>query len=115
VPAGAPRTCATTTGNPASISICFTVGGAPLAAPTVFNSLSGQLVFTPETVAGPDGHLRSYTGTWGVASTGDTVCYDWTTAAACTGFPLPATHPTANGGVTRDYGYAFDPLPVRAR
>ncbi|HEY0501567.1 MAG TPA: hypothetical protein VGD48_37870 [Kutzneria sp.] len=102
--------CATTTGNPASISTCFTVGGAPLTAPTVFSSLSGQLVFNPETVAGPDGHLRSYTGTWGAASTGDTVCYDWTTAATCAGFPLPATHPTTNGGVTRDYGYAFDPV-----
>jgi hypothetical protein len=100
--------CATTVGNPTSTSTCFTVGGAPLAAPTVFNSLANRLVFNPETVTGPDGHLRSYTGTWGGPSTGDTVCYDWTAAAACAGFPLPATHPSANGGVTRDYGYAYD-------
>ncbi|GAA3435130.1 DUF7617 domain-containing protein [Kutzneria kofuensis] len=84
------------------------MSGAPLAAPTVFNSLTNQLVFNPETAVGSDGHLRSYTGTWGGSSTGDTVCYDWTAAAACAGFPLPATHPSANGGVTRDYGYAFD-------
>ncbi|RJQ87219.1 DUF7617 domain-containing protein [Amycolatopsis panacis] len=100
--------CATTTGNPTSTTTCFTVGGAPLAAPTVFNSLANRLIFNPETATGPDGHLRSYTGTWGGSSTGDTVCYDWNTAAACAGFPLPATHPSANGGVTRDYGYAYD-------
>jgi hypothetical protein len=102
--------CATTTGNPNSISTCYTLGGAPLAAPTMFNSLTDQLIFDPETVHGPDGHLRTYTGTWGGSSTGDTVCYDWTAAAPCAGFPLPATHPGANGGVTRDYGYSYDPI-----
>ncbi|HEX4703125.1 MAG TPA: hypothetical protein VH352_13425, partial [Pseudonocardiaceae bacterium] len=103
--------CATTVGNPTSIATCYTTAGAPLAAPPVFAALAaGQLVFDPETVLSPDGHTRSYFGIWGGADAGATVCYDWTTAAACSGFPFPNGHPNANGGVTRDYGYSYDPI-----
>jgi hypothetical protein len=102
--------CATTVGNPASAATCYAVDGSPLAAPTVFGALpAGQLVFNPETFTAPDGHLRSYFGIWGGSVGGATVCYDWTQAAACAGFPLPQTHPNVNGGATRDYGYVYDP------
>ncbi|MEV6609370.1 hypothetical protein [Kutzneria sp. NPDC051319] len=100
--------CSTTAGNPTSTTTCYKIDGTSLAAPTVFNGLSSQLVFDPENALGPDGHLRGYTGIWGGSVAGATVCYDWTAAAACAGFPLPATHPSANGGATRDYGYAYD-------
>ena len=104
--------CATTVGNPTSVATCYTVAGAPLAAPTVFSALpAGQLVFDPETAVTPNGHLQSYFGIWGGSVTGATVCYDWTAAAACAGgIALPQGHPTANGGVTRDYGYSYDPV-----
>ncbi|WP_203987580.1 hypothetical protein [Sphaerisporangium rufum] len=38
---------------------------------------------------------------------GDTLCYNWTTRAACEGFPEPSGHPLVNNGFTLDYGYAF--------
>ncbi|HEX4724027.1 MAG TPA: hypothetical protein VH333_16030 [Pseudonocardiaceae bacterium] len=102
--------CSTTVGAPTSTATCYTVAGAPMAAPTVFGALpASQLVFDPEVVFAPDGHVRSYFGIWGGAVAGGTVCYDWTSASACAGFPLPDTHPTANGGATRDYGYSYDP------
>jgi uncharacterized repeat protein (TIGR01451 family) len=100
--------CATRMGTVPQ-AVCFTVAGAPMTAPTVFNGLpSGVISFNPETVTAPNGHLNSYFGMWSGGSNGATVCYDWTTQSACAGFPLPAAHPTVNGGVTRDYGYAYD-------
>jgi hypothetical protein len=102
--------CSTTVGNPTAAATCYAVDGSALAAPTVFGALpADQLVFNPETFVAPDGHLRSYFGIWGGAVGGGTVCYDWTRAAACAGFPLPLTHPNVNGGATRDYGYVYDP------
>jgi hypothetical protein len=40
---------------------------------------------------------------------GETLCFDWTTLSACSGFPKPLTHPTVNGGLTHDYGYSYNP------
>jgi hypothetical protein len=101
--------CSTIVGSPTATATCYAENGAALPAPTVFGALpAGQLVFDPETFTAPNGHLRSYFGIWGGSVAGATVCYDWTTASACAGFPLPQTHPTANGGATRDYGYAYD-------
>ncbi len=88
---------------------CYTLAGAPLAAPTGFGSVpNGALTFNPETVTAPNGHLQSYFAFWGGSLAGGTGCYDWTAAAVCAGFPFPKTHPNVNGGATRDYGYAYD-------
>jgi hypothetical protein len=105
VPVGA---CAAAWSNVKPVTTCFTVAGASLTAPTVLTSLTnGDYVFQPEVVIAPDGHVRSYFAAWR-GSPGQTVCYDWNTAASCAGFPLPAPHPTVNGGATRDYGYTYD-------
>jgi hypothetical protein len=98
--------CATVvTGGPPSTT-CYTVAGAPLAAPAALGALpNGELVFNPEVVTTANGHVRSYFGSWG-ATVGVTTCHDWTTAAPCAGFPSPAAHPGL--GSTRDYGYAYD-------
>jgi hypothetical protein len=90
------------------VTTCYTLAGAPMTAPTVLGSLANRdYVFVPEVATTPDGHKRSYFAAW-AGSSGSTTCYDWTTAAACAGFPLPAPHPGVNGGDTRDYGYAYD-------
>ena len=99
--------CSTTSG--AVVSTCYAIDGSSVAAPTVFSAVNGQSVFSTETARAPGGDLKSYTGAWSAANNGFTVCYDWTTAAACAGFPLPDAHPTVNGGATRDYGYSYDP------
>ena len=97
--------CSTRVGG-IPLSTCYTLTGAAMAAPSAFGSLpSGELVFGPEVVTTPNGHVRSYFGSWG-ATIGATTCHDWTTAAPCAGFPLPALHPGL--GATRDYGYAYD-------
>jgi hypothetical protein len=102
------RVCATVT-TPAMRSTCFDFGGTAASAPGEFDGLpSGAQAFSPSAVTTPDGHVRSYFGIWGGSVAGATVCHDWTTDSACSGFPLPATHPTVNGGATRDYGYAYD-------
>jgi hypothetical protein len=72
----------------------------------VFSAVNGQSIFSTETARSPGGDLKSYTGAWGAANNGWTVCYDRTTASACAGFPLPDAHPTVNSGATRDYGYS---------
>ncbi|HEV7931399.1 MAG TPA: hypothetical protein VGP70_03630 [Actinomadura sp.] len=101
--------CATTTGGSAPQTKCYAVDGSSLAAPSGFGSLPGALLtFNPETFRGADGHTHSYFPIWGGNVAGATVCYDWTAAAPCAGFPAPATHPGVNGGATRDYGYAYD-------
>ncbi|NUO56438.1 MAG: hypothetical protein HOV78_07220 [Hamadaea sp.] len=88
---------------------CFTLTGGTLTAPTGFGSVpAGALTFNPETITAPNGHLRSYFPFWGGSLAGATGCYDWTSAAVCAGLPFPKTHPTVNGGATRDYGYAYD-------
>ncbi|HEY4455614.1 MAG TPA: hypothetical protein VGN81_14985 [Pseudonocardiaceae bacterium] len=98
--------CSTTSG--VTVSTCYAVDGSTIAAPTVFSAVNGQSIFSTETARAPGGDLKSYTGAWGAANNGWTVCYDWTTAAPCAGFPLPDAHPTVNGGATRDYGYSYD-------
>jgi hypothetical protein len=100
--------CAAAFSGGKPVMTCYTVAGAPLTAPTVLSSLSnGDYVFDPEVVTAPNGHVRGYFAAW-LGSPGSTTCYDWTTAAPCAGFPLPALHPGVNGGSTRDYGYAYD-------
>lgn len=89
---------------------CYRIDGSGLPGPTVFNGLpAGLLTFNATTARAPGGDLKSYIGIWGGPVAGATVCYDWSTASACAGFPLPASHPNVNGGATRDYGYSYDP------
>ncbi|WP_245791504.1 DUF11 domain-containing protein [Actinacidiphila rubida] len=97
----------TTAGTPATS--CYALDGSPAAAPaTGLDALSaGTLVFNPEVVS-TDGDLRSYFAVWGGPNPGDTLCYSWTHAAPCAGFPALAGHPGVNGGATRDYGYSYD-------
>jgi hypothetical protein len=98
--------CSTTSG--VTSSSCFAVDSAPLPDPHVFRAVpNGNDIFNAETARAPGGDLKSYIGVWGTVP-GDTVCYDWTTAAPCAGFPALSGHPTVNGGATRDYGYVFD-------
>jgi hypothetical protein len=85
---------------------CYTVAGATTGGPgwtSVLAGHPGALIFSPKTVAGPDGHVRDYFPVWGSGLNGATVCWDWTAGALCSGFPQPAGH-----GVTRDYGYDYD-------
>ncbi|MFB7946939.1 hypothetical protein ACFC6L_18725 [Kitasatospora phosalacinea] len=101
--------CTSTAGGATVLTTCYAVDGTPLTAPTALSALSGgTLTFDPETVT-TDSGTRSYFPAWGGSGgNGVTICYDWTAAAPCAGFPQPATHPTANNGVTRDYGYRYD-------
>ncbi|MFC1408517.1 hypothetical protein ACEZCY_04390 [Streptacidiphilus sp. N1-12] len=108
--AGHPNGVCTTnaTGGAPSTS-CYTLDGGALAAPaTGLDALpAGALVFAPE-VVDSGGDNRSYFGVWGGPLPGDTVCYSWTHAEPCAGFPAVAGHPTVSNGATRDYGYAYD-------
>lgn len=108
--AGQPQgVCTANTTRGAPVTSCYTLDGGPLAAPaTGLGSLpAGALVFNPE-VVNAGGDNRSYFGAWGGTLAGGTVCYSWTHAAPCAGFPAIAQHPAVNGGVTRDYGYAYE-------
>lgn len=102
--------CATITSGAPPSSACYGFDGSSHAAPSLGALPAGVLSFTPETVTGADGHVRDYFGIWGGPVAGATVCYDWTAGALCAGFPAPAYHPGVNGGQTRDYGYANDPI-----
>ncbi|MEE1813772.1 hypothetical protein PUR59_01790 [Streptomyces sp. SP18ES09] len=100
-------TAASNSGSP--LTTCYGIDGAPLAAPatglgTVGN---GVLVFNPEVVTTAT-DTRSYFPVWGGPVAGATLCYSWTTAQPCAGFPATATHPGVGGGATRDYGYTYD-------
>ncbi|SHL19464.1 DUF7617 domain-containing protein [Actinacidiphila paucisporea] len=99
---------ADSTGGSPSTS-CYALDGGPLAAPpTGLDALpGGALVFNPE-VVNAGGDNRSYFPVWGGPLPGDTVCYSWTHAQPCAGFPAVAGHPAVNSGATRDYGYAYD-------
>ncbi|MDI2125652.1 DUF7617 domain-containing protein [Yinghuangia seranimata] len=100
--------CTSTSGGPNVLTTCYGLDGSAHAAPATLSSLAGgTLTFSPETVTTPAG-TRSYFPAWGGSLAGGTICHDWTTAAPCAGFPLPATHPGVNGGATRDYGYTYD-------
>jgi hypothetical protein len=107
---GAPvGACSSTTGG-ADVTTCYALDGTTLPAPPVAAALpAGVIVFNPEVVTDANGHVRSYLAIWGGPYAGAALCHDWTTGAACAGLPGPITHPAANGGNTRDYGYTFDP------
>lgn len=100
--------CSTATG---AVTTCYNVDGSARATSAGLAGLpqvGGSLVLNPLTITGPDGHLRSYFPQWGGSLAGATSCVDRTTGDLCAGFPAPATHPTVNGGATREYGHAFD-------
>ncbi|HEX5408081.1 MAG TPA: hypothetical protein VFX16_37940 [Pseudonocardiaceae bacterium] len=98
--------CSTTSG--ATTTSCYAIDGTPLPDPGVFRAVgNGNDTWNAETATAPGGDLKSYFGVWGTIP-GATVCYDWTTASPCPGFPALATHPSVNSGATRDYGYSFD-------
>ncbi|MFI5586015.1 hypothetical protein ACIA5G_13335 [Amycolatopsis sp. NPDC051758] len=107
---GAPvGACASTTGG-TNVTTCYALDGSTLTAPPIAASLTaGVYVFNPEVVTDPNGHVRSYLPIWNGGYVGATLCHDWATGAACAGLPGPITHPSANGGNTRDYGYTYDP------
>ncbi|WP_229904259.1 DUF7617 domain-containing protein [Lentzea cavernae] len=99
--------CASTAGA-FNVTTCYAIDGSSLPAPAAVASLeSMSLVFTPEVVRTGD-RVRSYYGIWGGPYAGVTACHDWSTGTACPGMPLRVSHPNVNGGVTRDYGYAYD-------
>jgi uncharacterized repeat protein (TIGR01451 family) len=101
--------CTTDSGGANAATFCYALDGGPAtAAATGLDSLGGgTLVFNPEVVTA-DGDVRSYFPVWGGALAGDTVCFSWTHAQPCAGFPAVAGHPAVNGGATRDYGYSYD-------
>lgn len=107
---GAPvGACATTTGG-TNVTTCYALDGSALAAPPGPAALPGGVyAFPPEVVTDPSGHVRSYLPIWNGGYPGAALCHDWTTGAACAGLPAVITHPSANGGATRDYGYTYDP------
>ncbi|GAB3165875.1 hypothetical protein GCM10027258_89270 [Amycolatopsis stemonae] len=109
-PSGAPvGACATTTGGP-DVTTCYALDGSALAAPPGPAALpAGVYAFPPEVVTDPVGHVRTYLPIWNGGYAGAALCHDWTTGAACAGLPGPITHPSVNGGATRDYGYTYDP------
>ncbi|MDQ2585246.1 DUF7617 domain-containing protein [Saccharothrix yanglingensis] len=101
--------CSTTTGSSPGVTTCYALDGSALPAPSSAVGLPGGVIaFNPEVITDPDGHVRSYLAIWGGPYAGAAICHDWTTASACAGLPDPITHPTVNGGVTRDYGYTYD-------
>ncbi|MDQ7805468.1 hypothetical protein Q5425_17100 [Amycolatopsis sp. A133] len=108
--AGAPvGVCSSTTGG-TNVTTCYAVDGSALPAPPGAAALpAGTYVFNPEVVTDPSGHVRSYLPVWNGGIAGAALCHDWTTGAACAGLPARITHPSVNGGATRDYGYAYDP------
>ncbi|MEV7096642.1 hypothetical protein AB0M80_27690 [Amycolatopsis sp. NPDC051045] len=108
--AGAPvGACSSTTGS-TNVTTCYALDGSALPAPPGAAALpSGTYVFNPEVVTDPGGHLRSYLPVWNGGIAGAALCHDWTTGAACAGLPALITHPSVNGGATRDYGYTYDP------
>ncbi|WP_086851814.1 DUF7617 domain-containing protein [Amycolatopsis kentuckyensis] len=107
---GAPvGVCSSTTGG-TNVTTCYALDGSALPAPPGAAALpNGTYVFNPEVVTDPGGHLRSYLPVWNGGIAGAAVCHDWTTGTACAGLPARITHPSVNGGATRDYGYAYDP------
>jgi hypothetical protein len=106
---GDPVGVCTTDGNGVPSTFCYALDGSAMTpAATGLDSLpSGALVFNPEVVTA-GGDTRSYFATWGGPLAGNTVCWSWTHAQPCAGFPVRAGHPTVNGGATRDYGYTYD-------
>ncbi len=106
VPVGA---CSSTTGG-TDVTTCYALDGSALPAPPGAAALpAGTYVFNPEVVTDAGGHVRSYIPVWNGGIAGAALCHDWTTGAACAGLPARITHPSVNGGATRDYGYTYDP------
>lgn len=101
--------CTADTTGGAPDTTCYGLDGSarPPAATGLGSLAPGALVFNPEVVTA-DGGTRSYFPVWGGSLPGNTVCWDWTHAQPCAGFPAAAGHPNVNGGATRDYGYTYD-------
>ncbi len=101
--------CTTDTESAGPATTCYALDGDTMTAPaTGLDALPGAtLVFNPDVVTA-DGDTRSYFGVWGGPLPGDTLCYSWTHAQPCAGFPAVDGHPGVNGGATRDYGYTYD-------
>ncbi|WP_245982402.1 DUF7617 domain-containing protein [Lentzea flaviverrucosa] len=98
--------CSSTTGQ--NVTTCYAIDGSSLPAPTTPAGLeSGVISFNPEVIRTGD-RVRSFIGIWLGPYAGAAVCHDWSTGTSCAGVPLRITHPTVNGGDTRDYGYAYD-------
>lgn len=106
---GTPDGVCTTDSGGVPASFCYTLDGtAATPAGTGLDALpSGVLVFNPEVVTA-GGDTRSYFPMWGGPLPGDALCWSWTHAQRCAGFPALAAHPNVNGGATRDYGYTYD-------
>ncbi|SDO43660.1 DUF7617 domain-containing protein [Lentzea jiangxiensis] len=99
--------CSSTTGGQ-NVTTCYAVDGSSLPAPSAPAGLESNVIsFNPEVIRTGD-RVRSYLGIWGGPYSGAAVCHDWSTGASCAGLPARITHPTVNGGDTRDYGYAHD-------
>lgn len=107
--AGAPVGACSSTSVATTVTTCYALDGSALPAPPITTQPAGVIFFNPEVVTDPNGHVRSYLPIWGGPYAGATLCHDWVTGAACAGLPGPITHPSANGGNTRDYGYTYDP------
>ncbi|WIX98770.1 hypothetical protein QRX60_32525 [Amycolatopsis mongoliensis] len=107
--AGTPVGACSSTSVTTTVTTCYALDGSVLPAPPITALPAGVIFFNPEVVTDPNGHVRSYVPIWGGPYVGATLCHDWTTASACAGLPGPITHPSANGGATRDYGYTYDP------
>ncbi|OXM60592.1 DUF7617 domain-containing protein [Amycolatopsis vastitatis] len=107
---GAPVGACSSTSGSDDVTTCYALDGSALPAPPGAAALAANvIVFNPEVVTDPNGHLRSYLPVWSGGIAGAALCHDWTTASACAGLPPQITHPNAAGGNTRDYGYAYDP------
>ncbi|MEU3465913.1 hypothetical protein ABZ721_38995 [Streptomyces sp. NPDC006733] len=101
--------CSAVSSGASPLTTCFGIDGSPLAPPAtgLASTGAGVLVFNPEVVA-TAADRRSYFPVWGGPIAGATLCYSWTNAQPCAGFPAVATHANVNGGATRDYGYTYD-------
>ncbi|MGW6929999.1 DUF7617 domain-containing protein [Lentzea sp. NPDC054927] len=99
--------CSSTTGG-LNVTTCYAVDGSSLPAPSAAAGLEGGVIaFNPEVIRTGD-RVRSHIGIWSGPYLGAAVCHDWSTGTSCAGVPPRITHPTVNGGDTRDYGYAYD-------
>ncbi|WP_141964068.1 hypothetical protein [Actinoallomurus bryophytorum] len=108
--------CAVTTKRtPGVLLNCFDFNGNDALVPagllSIFPSTGTSAVVFPPTVTQVNGTQRSYFPfyTQDNVHKGGTACYNWNAQAPCTGFANPRSHPLVNGGLTHDYGYAYNP------
>lgn len=99
------------------VPACYDFFGNDAVVPTAFTTLfpttGTKTIVFPPLAAAINGDARLYfplfTQDNPQTHKGETLCFDWTTLSACAGFPHPLMHPMVNGGMTRDYGYAYNP------